>query len=72
LQRGREKIELNDAAGNVVDVARYKDRAPWPVSADGYSASLERIAPSSGGDFADNWAASPLPPTPPARVPPFS
>lgn len=63
LQRDGEKIELKDAAGNVVDVARYKDRAPWPVSADGYSASLERISPSAGGDSADNWAASPLPPT---------
>jgi hypothetical protein len=64
LKRGGEKIELKDVAGKVVDVARYKDRAPWPVSADGYSASLERICPSVSGDAADNWAGSPLPPTP--------
>ena len=64
LKRGGEKLELKDATGRVVDVARYKDRAPWPVSADGYSASLERICPSAGGDSADNWAASPLPPAP--------
>ena len=63
LKRGGEKIELKDAAGKAADLARYKDRAPWPVSADGYSASLERICPSADGDSADNWAASPLPPT---------
>jgi hypothetical protein len=64
LKRGGEKLELKDASGKVVDVARYKDRAPWPVSADGYSASLERICPAAGGDSADNWAASPLPTAP--------
>lgn len=64
LKRGGEKLELKDGSGKVVDVARYRDRAPWPVSADGYSASLERISPSAGGDSADNWAGSPLPPTP--------
>src|SRR5688572_20698958 len=47
LKRGGEKIELKDAAGKLVDLARYKDSAPWPVSADGYSASLERICPSA-------------------------
>ena len=41
--------------------ARYKDRSPWPVSADGYSASLERICPAAPGDVPENWAASPLP-----------
>ena len=64
LKRGGEKLVLKDAAGKVADTARYKDRAPWPVSADGYSASLERICPTSGGDTPDNWAASPLPATP--------
>src|SRR5688572_17914381 len=47
LKRGGEKIELKDAAGKLVDLARYKDGAPWSVSADGYSASLERICPSA-------------------------
>ena len=64
LKRSGEKLELKDDSGKVVDMARYKDRAPWPVSPDGYSASLERINPSASGDSADNWAGSPLPPTP--------
>lgn len=63
LKRGGEKLELRDRAGAVVDVVRYKDQAPWPVSADGESASLERICPAAPGDAADNWAASPLPTT---------
>ncbi|HVK09061.1 MAG TPA: lamin tail domain-containing protein, partial [Gemmataceae bacterium] len=70
LKRGGEKLALKDAAGKVVDTVRYKDRAPWPVSPDGYSASLERICPTAAGDAADNWAGSPLPPTPkPAGTP---
>jgi hypothetical protein len=54
LKRGGEKLVLKDAAGNVVDTVRYKDRAPWPEGADGESASLERICPASSGDTADN------------------
>lgn len=64
LKRGGEKLELKDDSGKVVDLARYKDRAPWPVSADGYSASLERVSPLARGDSADNWAGSPLPSMP--------
>jgi hypothetical protein len=61
LKRGGEQIELVNASGERVDLARYKDSAPWPASADGYSASLERICPSVSGEIADNWAASPMP-----------
>lgn len=64
LKRGGEKLHLKDASGKLVDEVRYKDRPPWPVSPDGYSASLERICPTAPGDSEDNWAASPLPPTP--------
>lgn len=64
LKRGSEKLELKDASKKVIDVVRYKDRAPWPVSADGYSASLERICPTAKGEFPENWAGSVLPPTP--------
>ena len=64
LKRGGERLHLKDAQGKIIDIARYKDRSPWPVSADGYSASLERICPTASGDTAENWAASPLPPTP--------
>ena len=64
LKRGGERIELRDAKGTPRDVAKYKDESPWPVSADGYSASIERICPTASGDVAENWAGSPLPPAP--------
>jgi hypothetical protein len=64
LKRGGEKLSLKDAWGKVIDSARFQDRAPWAVSADGCSASLERICPAASGDTAENWAASPLPPLP--------
>jgi hypothetical protein len=60
LKRGGEQIVLTDASGRRIDVARYKDRDPWPASADGHTASLERICPSSSGELPENWAASPL------------
>ena len=61
LKRGGERLHLSDDKDALVDVVRYKDKTPWPVSADGYSASLERISPSSSGESAENWAASPMP-----------
>lgn len=61
LRRGGEKITLSDAERRVVDVARYRDRAPWPVSADGLSCSLERVFPGAPGEGPENWVASPLP-----------
>src|SRR4030095_13082615 len=63
LKRGGERLELRDSRGMLIDVVRYKDEAPWPVSPDGYSASLERICPTSPGDGAETWAGSPLPVT---------
>ncbi|MFO0897393.1 MAG: CotH kinase family protein [Pirellulales bacterium] len=64
LKRGGEKLELRTATGQVVDRARFKDEAPWPSSADGRSASLERICPNAPGDLAENWGGSPLPDLP--------
>jgi hypothetical protein len=61
LKRGKEKIELFDTQGKQIDKVNYKDEAPWPVSPDGYSSSLERICPVIDGDDSNNWAASPLP-----------
>src|SRR5687768_13155980 len=70
LKRGSEQIELSDATGQRIDLARYKDQEPWPVSADGYAASLERICPSVSGDLPENWKGSPLPELPrPAGTP---
>jgi hypothetical protein len=61
LKHGGGQIELVNAAGERVDLAKYKDHDPWPTSPDGYSSSLERICPSPSGEIAENWAASPLP-----------
>ena len=61
LKHGGGQIELQNAAGERVDLAKYKDHEPWPASPDGYSSSLERICPSASGEIAENWAASPLP-----------
>ncbi|MCY2951474.1 MAG: lamin tail domain-containing protein, partial [Planctomycetota bacterium] len=61
LKHGASYIELLDAKGQVIDMARYKDRDPWPLSPDGYSSSVERICPTASGEKAENWAPSPLP-----------
>jgi hypothetical protein len=61
LSHSGSRLELLDAAGKRADLARYKDHAPWPAAADGYSASLERICPTAPGEHPENWAASPLP-----------
>ncbi len=59
LSNHGERLELMDARGRIVDTVKYQDSAPWPLGADGFSASLERICPDSGGDNFVNWMASP-------------
>src|SRR5262249_38092724 len=53
------------ALGKKVDSVKFKTRFPWPVAADGSSASLERICPTAASDEPANWAPSPLPKGPP-------
>ena len=60
LSHGGERLELLDAQKRIVDAVTYSDHAPWPLSADGGSASLERICPQASAD-ASNWAPSRLP-----------
>jgi hypothetical protein len=73
LRNSGECVTLSDNAGKIIDSVEYSDSPPWPVGADGYSASLERICPSvlnakrdgvqndiSAKDEASNWAPSPL------------
>jgi hypothetical protein len=66
LGRGGGRLTLADARRRPADTIRYRDTHPWPASADGCSASLERITPSAPGELAENWAASPLPQGPAA------
>jgi hypothetical protein len=60
LSNQGERLELCESAGRTVDSVKYQDGAPWPMGADGYSGSLERICPDAGGEDAANWASSPL------------
>jgi hypothetical protein len=61
LSHGGERLELSDQDGNVMDKVKYADSTPWPMAADGHSASLERICPFAPGDDPSNWSASKLP-----------
>jgi hypothetical protein len=54
-----EALVLRDRDSRVVEEVRYDDEQPWPVSADGAGASLERIHPQSP-PLPFNWDASPL------------
>ena len=62
LNNGGERITLIDANDHVVDSVKYNDKKPWPESADGESASLERISPFISGESPYNWAPSKLAP----------
>ncbi len=42
----------------VIDAVRYGDSAPWPVTADGFGASLQVIDPALERTRAANWAAA--------------
>lgn len=57
-----KRLELANALGEVVDAVPYSDRPPWPLAADGYGASLERICPAAPGSDPANWAASEVKP----------
>jgi hypothetical protein len=61
LSHGGETVSLANRDGKLVDAVRYLDAAPWPLGADGYSPSLERICPEAAGDEPANWAASTMP-----------
>ena len=64
LRRKGERVELTDAQGTVVDTLKFDDRTPWPASADGLTASMERISPEAPASIPENWASSPLSTTP--------
>ena len=60
LRNSGERVTLSDHTGETIDSVKYADRSPWPVGADGCSASLERVCPTASSE-AINWAPAPLP-----------
>ncbi|HYV30601.1 MAG TPA: lamin tail domain-containing protein, partial [Candidatus Binatia bacterium] len=60
LSKKGERLELCDPSGRMMDAVKYSDDAPWPVGANGYSGSLERISPEASGEDPFNWTSSPL------------
>src|SRR5262245_31665 len=62
LSHGGENLVLVDAGGKKIDSVKYKTRSPWPVAADGYGSSLERICPTVAQTGPENWAPSSLSP----------
>jgi hypothetical protein len=62
LSHSSDQIELVSAGGKKIDNVKYKTRAPWPIAADGYSSSLERICPTAAVTGPENWAPSPMSP----------
>ncbi len=61
LSHNGERIDLVDAQQQRIDSIKYSDAPPWPLGADGYGSSLERICPSSPGDDPANWSSSASP-----------
>ncbi len=57
-----ERINLRDAADNLIDRVEYGVGFPWPAAPDGGGPSAERIHPSLDGNLAGSWRASGAPP----------
>jgi len=58
LRNEGERIELQDALGNVVDEVDYYDGGRWPMWAGGGGSSLELIDPRQDNGVASAWEAS--------------
>lgn len=60
LSNSGERIALLNADDVVMDWVRYSDTPPWPVTADGLGASLERACRSELWSSPGDWVASPI------------
>jgi hypothetical protein len=58
LQNDGETLVLKTAQGRELDRLTYDDFEPWPIAADGYGPSLERVNPAWAGNTSLNWTAS--------------
>lgn len=50
-------ITLTDPTGRSIEKVSFSDRQPWPLGADGYGGSLERICPTAPANDPFNWTA---------------
>ncbi len=57
LADGGERLTLMDG-DCLVETVRYDDRPPWPIGADGYGPSLERIDYTAPADDFHSWRTS--------------
>jgi len=58
LSNRRDRVELVDSRGAVVDIVEYEEDGDWPARADGLGSSLQRISCGDSGAFAGNWTVS--------------
>ncbi|HOW24142.1 MAG TPA: lamin tail domain-containing protein [Bacteroidales bacterium] len=59
LSNSGETIELQNAAGQLIDLVTYSDDPAWGNRApDGYGPSLELIGQNADNSFSGNWKAS--------------
>ena len=58
LSNNNEEIRLLDGFGNLIDVVKYNDDAPWPTAADGDGAFLSLNSLSDDNSIASSWSAS--------------
>ncbi len=55
LSNSGERLTLVDGNGEVVDSVRYRDGGDWPMVADGFGISLEKMNETAPSDFAGSW-----------------
>jgi hypothetical protein len=62
LSNDGERVQLRDAANQVVDEVDYGIRSPWPTAPNGEGPSLELLDPQLDNDLGGHWRACPLNP----------
>ena len=58
LSNNSEEIKLLDSFGNLIDLVKYNDDAPWPTAADGDGAFLALNSLSDDNSIPSSWSAS--------------
>ena len=55
LNNAGETVRLYNNSGRVMDQVEYADRGNWPAGPDGSGASLAKVDPDGGTQYASNW-----------------